>query len=76
MSEIQITSQQIKSLYRQAQRIYHLHTMLNNILLNKMEFGNNNPLRGERKKAKITKKTTPQPDSGGIIKNRPFRSGF
>ncbi|HIU86111.1 TPA: hypothetical protein IAD52_03970 [Candidatus Spyradomonas excrementavium] len=38
MSEIQITSQQIKSLYRQAQRIYHLHTMLNNILLNKMEF--------------------------------------
>ena len=38
MSEIQITSQQIKSLYSQAQRIYHLHTMLNNILLNKMEF--------------------------------------
>ncbi len=38
MSEIQITSQQIKSLYRQAHRIYYLHTMLNNILLNKMEF--------------------------------------
>ena len=38
MSKIEITSEQIKNLYRQTYRIYHLHSILNNILLNQLEF--------------------------------------
>ncbi len=38
MSEIKITSNQIKNLYEQTSRIYYLHSILNNILTYKLDF--------------------------------------
>lgn len=38
MSKIKLTSEQIKNLYNQTYSIYHLHSILNNILLNQLEF--------------------------------------